>query len=118
MLTKLLALWGLLSCSDLYISRILVENRIKCAVRGMFVLHATIDRTRRNHCYARYEMQRDPIEVQYELFDNAFLSFSLAFTLNSNVLDLRNSDYVVITLKVNGSRRMNCFAGQVNSDEK
>jgi len=27
----------------------------------MFVLHA-IDRTRRNHCYARYEMLRDPIE--------------------------------------------------------
>lgn len=38
--------------------------------------------------------------------------------LNLNVLDLRNSDYVVITLKVNGSRRMNYFAGQVNSDEK
>ena len=45
-----------------YVSRILVENRIKCAARGMFVLHATIDRTRRNHCYARYEMLRDPIE--------------------------------------------------------
>lgn len=68
----------------------------------MFTLHATIDRTRRNHCYAHYEMQRDPIRVQYELFDNAFLSFSLAFTFNSNVLDLRNSDYV----KINGSHRM------------
>lgn len=85
----------------------------------MFVLHATIDRTRRNHCCACYEMQRNPIEVQYELFDNALLSFSLAFTLNLNVPDLRNIDYMAITLKVNGSHRKNYFAGrQINSNEK
>lgn len=52
------------------------------------------------------------IGVQYELFDNAFLSFSLAFTLNLSVLDLRSIDYVVTTLKVNGSRRKT-YLGQV-----
>lgn len=85
----------------------------------MFVLHAKIDRTRRNHCCARYEMQHNPVGIQYELFDNALLSFSLAFTLNLNVLNLRTIDYMVITLKVNGSRRQNYFAGrQINSNEK
>lgn len=56
--------WGLRSCSDLtfhVFSR--REQRIKRAARGMFVLHATIDRTRRDHCCARYEMHRDPMEV-------------------------------------------------------
>jgi len=75
MLTKLLALRGLPSCSDLTFHVFLLRNRIKCAAHGMFVLHATIDRMCRNYCYARYEMQHDSIGIQYELFDNTFLSF-------------------------------------------